>query len=255
MEKLLFGLTPAEWWALSYLVFLARQQGSTHVILPRPGEDLKAEAVFTRKHLRHLIKALRKKFHLTRVIFPRSKAARVEVFLPASLIENLGVPNAQQGCLGVPKKGGLGTARFPMSGLGTSSSPNESGSTAFLPNLVIPKLKLKETLEELLKLKQKELTRALLTLPPLITRKLEDLLEGVSKFQPKSRKLSPQARVFAVVRFLQEGEAILKPQAWIDQVARAAEEQIWRGHSSGASGESPFRRESGAASTFLRARS
>ena len=72
-EELLFGLTPQEGWVWNYLLFLAERQGSAHIILPRPGEDLRAESVFGRKHLKTILKALRSKRHLTNLIFPSFK--------------------------------------------------------------------------------------------------------------------------------------------------------------------------------------
>src|SRR4030043_735221 len=130
MEELLFGLTPSEFWAWNYLLYLAKKQGDLHVFLPRPGEDPRAEKVFSRKHLKRILKSLKAKFRLTRLIIHRSKSRQIEVFLPASKIGDLGVLNNEQGYMGVPKKEGLETPRSPITTLGTFSTPiNEEIAT------------------------------------------------------------------------------------------------------------------------------
>ena len=49
---------------------------------------------------------------------------------------------------------------------------------------------------------------------------LSKRLKGLCRYEPKGKKLSIQAKVYAVIRFIQEGEGIMKRQAWIDTVAR-----------------------------------
>ena len=95
-KELIFELTPAEFWAWNYLIYLARAQGNYHIILPRPGEDVQAEKVFSRKHQKRLLKALKAKLGFSYLLFPRSKTKHIEVVLPASRIGDLGVPNRER---------------------------------------------------------------------------------------------------------------------------------------------------------------
>ena len=51
---------------------LARRQGSRHVILPGPGDDPKAEGIYSRKHLKRLIRSIKRKFPI-QLIIPKGK--------------------------------------------------------------------------------------------------------------------------------------------------------------------------------------
>lgn len=228
MEELLFGLTPSEWWVWCYLIFLARKEGSTRVILPRPGGDPRAEKVFCRKHFKRILKSLRAKFYLTNLIIPRSKSKQIEVFLPASKIGDLEVPNIKKGYMEVPKKKGLGTRGSSITTLGTYPTPINDVIQATLPNCGPPKLKLKEKLESLLKLKQGDLKGEIKQLEQKEITLMGMLVRQICRFEPRGRKLNEQVKLFGMIRFLQEGDAILKPQAWIDTVARN-EAAVWEG--------------------------
>jgi hypothetical protein len=245
MEDLLFGLTPAEFWVWNYLIYLARRQGSNHVILPRPGEDIKAEKVFGRKHIKNLIKRLKSKRHLTHIIFPRSKLNRIEVFLPVSVIGELQFPNKGKGLMEFPKSRERGNCNSPMTTLENKSSPISSEDQRTLPGSALGQLELNEKIKMLLKQKQGQLKKELQAMGPRDLVEVERVLKRVCRYEPKGKKLSLQAKVYAVVRFLQEGEAITKPQAWIDTVARQGqrdfeEARSWSGDSSGSVGRSQF---------------
>lgn len=242
MEELLFGLTPSEWWAWCYLVFLAREQGGTHIILPRPGEDIRAEKVFCRKHFKRILKSLKAKFYLTHLIIPRSKSKRIEVFIPASKIGDLEVLNIKKGYMAMPKKTGLSSGESSINTLGTLQTHINEVIQATLPNYHLPKLKLKEKLESLLKLKQGDLKGGIEKLNKGEIYLLGLMVRQICRFEPRGKKLSEQVRLFAAIRFLQEGDAILRPQAWIDTVARKAaaiwEAKSWRETESGSDGRS-----------------
>jgi hypothetical protein len=227
MEELLFGLTPSEFWVWNYLVYLVEVQRSCHIILPRPGEDLRAEKVFCRKHLKRILKSLRAKFHLTNLLIHRSKSKQIEVLVPASKIGDMGVPNVKEGCNGVSKNRGWGMPGSPIANLGTTMSPISEVITGLLPDLGPGKLKLKEVIEKIIELKQRDLKMAITSLGPRTVYELGRALEGLVRVKPKGKKLSIGARVFAMVRFLQSGADIEKPQAWIDNVARAVERELW----------------------------
>lgn len=228
MEELLFGLTPSEWWVWNYLIHLAKKQGGLNVTLPRPGEDPRAEKVFCRKHLKNLLKSLKSKRHLTGLIIPRSKSKKIEVFLPASRVGELEFPNKEKGCLEFPNKEGKGNRGFPITTLGKYPTPISEVITATLGDIDPGKLKLKEVIEKILELKQGELKKVITGTPLRELQEVERALEGLVRYKPKGKKLGIGARVFAMVRFLQSGGVIEKPQAWIDNVARAVEVEIWR---------------------------
>lgn len=219
MEELLFGLTPAEFWVWNYLVLQARQQKSNHVILPRPGEDKQLDKVYSRKHVKRILKALKAKRTITCIIIPRSKSKQIELFLPASKIGDIGVPNREKGCTCVPQKEGMGVSVSPIRGLGTSMASINNEDQRTFPGSVSPKLELNK-LEKLLKLKQRQLRKELQAMAPKELVELGKILKGLCRYEPKGKKLSIQAKVYAVVRFIQEGEGITRPQAWIDTVAR-----------------------------------
>lgn len=222
MEKLLFGLTPGEFWVWNYLVMLARRQGSTHIILPRPGEDKQLEEVYSRKHLKRILKSLKGKRTLTHIIIPVSKSKQIELFLPASSIADVGVPNTEKGYMGVCKKEGMAAPVSPIKGLGTSTSPISNGEQRTLPGSGDSKLELNK-LEQLLKQKQGQLKKELQATSPRELVEIGKILKRICRYEARGNKLSLQAKVYGAIRFLQEGEAITKPQAWIDTVARQAE--------------------------------
>jgi hypothetical protein len=122
------------------------------------------------------------------------------------------------------------------------SSINNEGQRTF-PDSASSKLKLRDV-EMLLKQKQGQLKKELQAMAPKELVELSKVLKGLCRYEPKGKKLSIQAKVYAVVRFVQEGDGILKPQAWIDTVARQGqrdfeEARSWNGDSSGSAGRSP----------------
>jgi hypothetical protein len=248
MEGLLFGLTPAEFWVWHYLVLLTRRQGSTHIILPKPGEDRRLDSVYSRKHVKRILKALKAKRALTCIIIPRSKSKQIEIFLAPSKIGDTHVPNPEKGCMNVLNKSGKGAAMSPITALETSISAINNGDQRLFSNSALPKLELKEKLKELLKQKQGQLKKELLGMGPRELVEVGKILQRVCRYEAKGKKLSIQAKVYAMVRFLQEGESINKPQAWLDTVARQGqrdfEEARWTKMSteSGSEGKEPFSR-------------
>ncbi len=250
MEELLFGLTPAEFWVWNYLVLQARRQRSNHVILPRPREDKQLEKVYSRKQVKRILKALKDKRTLTHIIIPRSKSKRIELFLPASKIGAMEVPNSEKGYIDVPKKEGISTPVSSIRGLGTSAASISNEDQRTLPGSALGQLELNEKIKMLLKQKQGQLKKELQAMGPRDLVEVEKVLKRVCRYEPKGKKLSLQAKVYAVIRFLQEGEAITKPQAWIDTVARQGqrdfeEARSWSGDSSESAGRLPSRQAFG----------
>ena len=244
MKELLFGLTSAEWWTWCYLVFLAEKQGSPHIILPRPGEDLEAEAHYTRKHLKNNLKALRSKRHLTNLIFPRSKNQQIEVLLPASKIGELQFPNVKKGLLEFPNNEARGNHSSPIKGLGNCGSPIEEAISTTLPEGTPSQAKLKDSLKKFIKQKQGVLIGEIMRLRESEVSQLRQGLRSLCGIEAKGRSLSNHARLFATIRFLQEASSIEKPQAWITTVARRGQEameRLWNDVSSGNVGKSPSR--------------
>jgi hypothetical protein len=113
--------------------------------------------------------------------------------------------------------------------LGTSMSPINGVIQGTLPDMPPHKLKLKEKLEKLLKLKQRGLLEEIGAMGPKELFDLSGMMSGICRFRPKGRKISERAKLFAMIRYQQEGWAIQKPQAWVDTVAREAERN-WREH-------------------------
>jgi hypothetical protein len=241
MEELLFGLTPAEFWIWNYLVLQARRQRSNHVILPRPGEDKQLEKVYSRKQVKNILKALKAKRTLTHIIIPRSKSKQIELFLPASKIGEINFPNKEKGSFNFPNKEERGCSVSPITGLGKLISPINDDGQRLSPDPASGKLELNK-LEKLLKQKQGSLRKELQAMGPRELVDLGKVLRGLCRWEPKGKKLSIEAKVYAVVRFIQEGGGIKKPQAWIDTVARQGqrdfEEARWSGGSSGSAGRS-----------------
>jgi hypothetical protein len=220
MEELLFGLTPAEFWVWNYLVLQARRQRSNHVILPKPGEDEQLERVYSRKQVKNILKALKVKRTLTHIIIPRSKSKQIELFLPASKIGEISFPNREKGSMNFPNKDERGCSISPITGLGKSVSPISNDGQRTFPDSAAYKLELKEKIKRLLKQKQGQLKKELGAMAPKELVELGKVIKGLCRYEPKGKKLSLEAKVYAVMRFIQEGEAISKPQAWIDTVAR-----------------------------------
>jgi hypothetical protein len=219
MEKLLFELTPAQWWTWCYLIYLARQQRSTHIILPRPGEDPKVEVVYSRKHLKRLLAALKAKRYLTGIIIPRSKAKQIEIFLPASKIGDMGIPNIKNGCPDVPNQEAFGTPVSAISPLGTPMSPIEEIISATLPENSHLQAKLKNSLKTLLKLKPQKLLRdAIAKISEREAIQFTAMIRQISQKAPQGR-YNQKLKLFVIIRCLQEGQAIEKPQRWMNRVA------------------------------------
>lgn len=234
MEELLFGLTPSEYWVYNYLQLLALRQGGTPVIIPRPGEDQKIRQIFSRKHFKRLLKSLKEKKCLTKLIIPRNKSNRIEVYLSIGASLNFGdthVPNKKKGYTHVPKVTALRTSMSPISALGTPMSPNEPATMGICPDLPQSPSLSSSSLKILVKLKQGDLKREIKNLREEDVQKLIFMGQRESKYTPKGKKLSPRARLFALVRFIQECETIERPQAWIDTVARAAQTDMMPGRS------------------------
>lgn len=204
-KELLFELTQAEFWVWHYLLVLAREQGGSPVTIPGPGKDPRVEKVYSRKHLKRLLHSLRRKACLTRIIIPRSKGNAIEVYLPISLIEDTHAPD----------NGKLKTA---ISKINSCKSSNSSSSSFD---------QLSSSLLEIVKSKatQEELMEAIRELDQIMVRRMRGLLGQMINMEPKC-KVSEEAKLFAQMRYLQEKERIGKPQAWLDTVARKAEEHM-----------------------------
>lgn len=219
MEEMLFELTPAEWWTWCYLIYLARQQRSTHIILPRPGEDPKAETVYSRKHLKRLLAALKAKRYLTGIIIPRSKAKQIEIFLPASKIGDMSILNKKNGCPDVPNQEAFRTPMSAISPLGTPMSTIEEMISATLPENSTLQAKLKNSLKAFLKLKPQKLLRdAIAKISEQAAFQLTDMIRQICPKAPQGR-YNQKLKLFVIIRFLQEGLAIEKPQRWMNHVA------------------------------------
>ncbi|MCX5888479.1 MAG: hypothetical protein NTY36_03400 [Deltaproteobacteria bacterium] len=244
MEELLFGLTPAEWWAWCYLVLLAQKQGSTRIILPRPGEDSKAEKIFCRKHLKNLLKSLKAKRHLTNLIFPRTRNRQVEIFLPASMIGELGFLKEQKGVRQFSNNRERSNPSSPIKALGNHSSAIEEVISTTLPESSPAQAKLKDSLKTLVKQKQGELIKQIMQLRESAISQMRQATRSLCGIEAKGQSLSNHARLYATIRFLQETGSIEKPQAWMTTVARRGQEAMeakWSEGRSGSVGRSPSR--------------
>lgn len=218
-EELLFGLTPAELWAWNYLLFLAEKQGSAHVILPRPGEDLKAEKIFCRKHLKNILKSLKAKRHLTNLIFPRSKARQIEVLLPASKIGELQFLKEEKRYLEFPNNKARGSHSSPIASLGNSSSPIIEVISGTLPENNPLQAKLKDSLKSLLKQKQQGELRVMIgALTEGEAYQHRVAIGSLCPHEPQGR-YGWKLKLFVIIRYLQDGSAIEKPQRWMNRVA------------------------------------
>lgn len=223
MERALFGLTPGEFWVLNYLILLGKEQGSNHIILPRPGEDPRAEAVYSRDRLKRLLKSLKSKRSLTNLLIPKTKNRQIEVFLPARFLGAHTHPKEDLRVAGAPKLRGLGAPAQDKSGLGAQTHPKEEAKTGTCGNFEAPKLSfIKLELEKLIKLKQKNLNREIPEIEAGKLLRLRVFGEGIIGHQVRGR-VSEQAKLFAVIRFIQSEETIEKPGAWLATVARDAE--------------------------------
>lgn len=219
MEELLFELTPAEWWVWCYLIYLAQQQHGAHVILPRPGEDPKAEAVYTRKHLKNLLKALKSKRRLTQLIIPRSKSKRIEVLLPASKIGEIQFRNLKKGVQDFPNSRGKEKQGSPIRGLENSISPIEEVISGTLPENNPSQAKLKNSLKTFIKLKpQKLLRNAIAKIGEGEAFQLMAMIRTICPRAPQGR-YNQKLKLFVIIRYLQEGQSIEMPQRWMNRMA------------------------------------
>ncbi len=218
MEEQLFGLTPAEWWAWCYLILLAARQGSCAIKFPRPGDDPQAEATFTRKHLKRLLKSLKGHRLITLLEFPRSKNKQIEVLLAASKIGDMGVPNNKIGDLQVLNNNGLGTSSSPIKALGTNKTPINVDILNTLPEDGPLQAKLKTSLKAFLSLKASDLRIAIACLTDGQSYRLRLSLVPLCNLEPQGRGYSERLKLFVVLRFLQES-GIQRPQHWMNRVA------------------------------------
>lgn len=232
---LLFELTPGEYWVMGYLLRLAREQGGSPVAIPRPGGDPRLEAVFSRKHFKRLLKNLKKKAHISGVLMPRSKSKLITVYLAESLVRNIGdthVPNVDLGDTHVPNNGRRGTPMSPIMTLGTPMSPIEPATTGVCTNLTNLQAKLKEialaSRATSTKARQGKIRQMVRELSGDEVRQMRMMVTREIKKQPKA-KVSERAKLFAQIRYMQEEEKVGRPQAWLDTVAREAEEELSEG--------------------------
>ena len=86
-RDILFGLTPVQFWVLSYLVFLSKKQGKSKVTLPKPGEDKLTYKKISHKRLIRTVDELNDKRELLNIIVSKSGSQKIEIYLPKWLIE------------------------------------------------------------------------------------------------------------------------------------------------------------------------
>lgn len=231
MEDLLFGLTPSEFWVLNYLQYLAHKQGGCPIILPRPGEDARAEKVYSRKQLKRILKSLKSKYRLTRIIIPRSKSKQIEIYLSIretrNFIGDTHVPNLRKDPMGVPNNGGLRTSRSAITPLGTPTSPINQGVSGGLAQITPSPSLSSSSFKELVELKQGDLKGEISSMEEGTARKMRFFAEGICKAHPKGKKLSDKAKLYAMIRLIQAAETVEKPQAYVDTVARVAEKEFY----------------------------
>lgn len=202
-------------------MLLARRQGSRHVILPGPGDDPKAESIYSRKHLKRLIRSIKAKFPI-QLIIPKGKFNRIEVILPSG---DVGVPQWERGGHGytpITPEGYMGVPRSSV-GVHGCTPIKEIISEAWVI-LGHSQAKLKSYIQErLLKAKQRCLRGQILKLSEREKQLLRQRLRDLIGCEPKGRALSGEARCYAMLRFLQAADDVKRPQAWLDNVARQAE--------------------------------
>lgn len=228
LKNLLFGLTPAEFWALNYIILLAKEQGSNRVILPRPGEDQRAEKIYSRSRLKRLIKSLKAKRHLTHLIIPTSKNRQIEIYLPAKLLNAYTHPNRDLRASHAPKQGGSAPPTHPKQTLSASTHANKSIITEPWTKSASPKLS-SSLLEirKLIELKQGGLRGEIKKLSDQEAENLKRQTEAIIGREIRGKQ-SPKAKLYAAIRFMQSDETIKKPGAWLATVARLFEQETAR---------------------------
>jgi hypothetical protein len=224
-EELIYGLTPGELWVWNYLLFLAKKQQSPHIILPKPGEDRRAEKIFCRRHFGRLLKSLKSKLSLTLLITLPSKSKRIEIIIPSSRIQDLHVPDTKKGALHVLD----GTPmRTSMSSINTSRT-SMSRITSILPDIspeLMPSLaKLNLALESLVELKPPELRAAVFGLRASQASDFFYDLFRLVRCAPQGRKYSYAEKLYVMVRFLQDHGSISNPQNWMNRIAKLEADQ------------------------------
>lgn len=231
---MLFELTPAEWWVWSYLVLLAREQGDSHIVIPRPGEDPRLERRMCRKNFKRVLHVLRKKMGITRLVIPASKNHRLEVYLQVSLLGDENVPQNIQGYKNVPQKGVLGDENIPQNGVGGQKSPpNGAGGARVCHNLTDLQAKLNSFKAR--KAKQGEIMEMVLGLSEVEVRRCRGLMFQENKKSVRAR-VNEKAKLYAEVRYYLDHDMVRKPQAWLDTLAREAEVEMQGGGGGGGAG-------------------
>lgn len=272
MDEIL-KLQPGEIWVWLYLCKLAKEQksqlfsGTLKVTLPLMRKNQEVQAVYSaRQFLRHLLSLASQNFLM---IFNREKNWRcqITVGLAARFYLDMGVQVPGHGC---PSRGENGVEAPPT---WTPMSKKESGGNGHecragrvyldTHDQVEPQLSLslrvfKESFKAWMGLGQEDLLQEVVKLSG---EELEEMEMRVYRLAPraKAKKRSRAARLFAGLRFLQDGNRQARnPQAWVEGVARRAdhnaERNRWKEGSSEKSGRSQYPGESGGALTSISGR-
>jgi hypothetical protein len=131
----------------------------------------------------------------------------------------MGILNIKNGCPDVPNKEAFRTPRSTISPLGTPMSRIEEMISATLPENSPPQAKLKNSLITFLKLKPQKLLRD--AIAKISEREVFQLTDMISQIYPQAPqgRYNQKLKLFVIIRFLQEGQAIERPQRWMNRVA------------------------------------
>jgi hypothetical protein len=235
MDEIL-KLQPGEIWVWLYLCKLAKEQkseivsGTLKVTLPFMRENKEVQAVYSpRQFLRHLLSLASKNFLM---IFNREKNWRcqITVGLAASFYLDMGVQVPGHGCPGRGENEEEKATWTPMSKKETRADGEEEG---YLDMGVQEKAQLslslrvfKESFKAWMELDQRRLLRAVMNLEPGQKEEMEIRIYRIAP-KAKAKKRSREARLYAALRFIQDGNRQARnAAAWIEGVARRADYQM-----------------------------
>jgi len=209
-----------------------------------------------KQFLRHLIGLEAKKF-LTIVHRPVNQESQMIVALRPALRLDMYVQADGHVCPGGGGNGGsekpvwTPTSRRRNPGNGDPTKAREERpdmGVQAAPQLSLAHKAIKKELEAWLTMDQKDLIKAVMG---LVHEDLEYLEMRVYQIAPraKGKKPSRKAKLYAGIRYIQDPTQARNPQAWIEGVAKRAQQDLERmqcgGGRSGSAGRSPFRQRYG----------
>ncbi len=254
-------LQPGELWVWTYLCDLANRQESSKVTVPRIRESRWLREVYSAKQfLRHLLSLESKNFLLV-LHRPKNQAGQIIVHLVDRLRLDMYVQADGRLCPGGGGNGGSEKPTWtPMSKRGDQGNGGGSKAGPERPDmggqaetqLSLSLRVFKESFKAWMDLGQKDLLQEVIRLSGEELEKMEMRVYRIAP-RAKAKKRSRAARLFAALRFIQDGNRQARnAQAWVESVARRADieqERLWSEGSSGSGGRSQFPGESGRRAT------